>query len=58
MNVGLIVKLNLLMFVLLMGLSYVLILKFGIVGVGYAWMITYGILALVVGVLIKRAEWI
>ena len=58
MNVGLIVKLNLLMFVLLMGLSYVLILKFGIVGVGYAWTITYGILALVVGVLIKRAEWI
>jgi O-antigen/teichoic acid export membrane protein len=58
MKVESIVKLNFIRFLLLLGLCYVLILKFGIVGVGYAWMITYGILALGIVGLVKREEWV
>ncbi|MDJ1421818.1 MAG: lipopolysaccharide biosynthesis protein [Candidatus Methanoperedens sp.] len=57
MRVESIVKLNLLRFLLLLGLSYVLILKFGIVGVGYAWMVTYAVLGLGIVVVVKRMGW-
>ena len=30
------------------------ILAFGIVGVGYAWIVSYGIGAVIVGVIVKR----
>jgi len=49
--------LSALIFVLLLSSSYVL-LKFGIVGVGYAWMFSYGLSSLVVGVMVKRERWI
>lgn len=58
MNVESIIKLNLLRFLLLSVLSYFLILKFGVVGIGYAWIITYGILDLVIAILIKKVRWI
>lgn len=35
-------------FILLLGLGYVLILRYGIIGAGYAWMATYALLSLVV----------
>ena len=50
-----IVGLNLLRFVLLLGLSYILILRYGILGVGYAWTITYMIIDLIIiGILRKE----
>lgn len=52
------VKLNLLLFLLLPSLSYLLIIKFGIIGAGYAWMITYGILDLIIIVQAKKSEWL
>jgi O-antigen/teichoic acid export membrane protein len=58
MNVKIIAKMNFLMFVLLLGLSYIFLLKFGIVGVGYAWIITYICLDLIVGIVIKKSGWI
>ncbi len=58
MNVNMIVKMNFLMFVLLLGLSYLFLLKFGIVGVGYAWIITYTILDLIIGTSIKKLGWL
>ena len=58
MKVASIVKLNILRFVLLMGLSYVFILKFGIIGIGYAWMITYIVLSFVIVFITKRMGWI
>lgn len=51
MKVMSVLKLNLLRFLLLLGLSYFFILRLGILGVGYAWMITYGILNLVIVVI-------
>lgn len=41
-----IVSMNLAKCIILMSLSYVFILKFGIIGIGYAWTITYLILSL------------
>lgn len=58
MNVKSIVKLNLVRFLLILCLSYFLILRFGIVGIGYAWIITYGVLDLIIIFLIKKVGWI
>lgn len=52
------VILNLILFLLLPSLSYFFILKFGIVGIGYAWIVTYGIIDLYIIILIKKAGWI
>lgn len=52
------IKLNLILFLLLPSLSYFLILKFGIVGIGYAWVVTYGIIDLFIIFLLKKAGWI
>ncbi|HAU30902.1 MAG TPA: hypothetical protein DCW46_01140 [Desulfotomaculum sp.] len=58
MKVESIVKLNIVRFVLLLGLCYVFILEFGIVGVRYAWMITYAILGFGIMGLAKRERWV
>lgn len=47
-----------LIFVLLIGLSYIFILEFGIVGVGYAWIVGYGLSSLIVGVMVWRERWV
>ncbi|MDD3566100.1 MAG: lipopolysaccharide biosynthesis protein [Methanothrix sp.] len=49
MKVESVLKLNLLRFALLLCLSYVLIQRYGIVGVGYGWIITYVAICLVIG---------
>jgi len=58
MNIASIVKLNLLRFVLLLGLSYVFISKFGIVGAGYAWMLAHIVLGMLIFLLVKNNGWI
>lgn len=58
MQVETIVKLNFFKFVLLMSLSYIFIQKFGIVGVGYAWMITYGVLSIGIVLILRKVGWI
>ena len=45
-----------LLFVLLIGLSYVFMFKFGIVGIGYAWISSYGLGSSIVGLLVKRGQ--
>lgn len=51
--------LSALIFVLLIGLSYPFMLKFGIFGVGYAWIISCGLSSLVVGlILLWRERWV
>lgn len=57
MRVGSILKLNALRCVLLFGLSYVLIQRFGILGVGYGWTITFAIIALVISIIVTREKW-
>lgn len=52
------VLLSSLIFVLLIGLSYIFMAMFGIVGVGYAWMVSYGIGSVVVGVFVWREGWL
>ncbi|MCW7076801.1 MAG: oligosaccharide flippase family protein [Candidatus Syntrophoarchaeum sp.] len=47
-----------LIFVLITGLSYVFMLEFGIVGIGYAWMAGYGLGSLVVGGMVWREGWV
>jgi len=48
--------LSVLNFVLLIGLSYVFMLEFGILGVGYAWIVGYGLSSLVVGMMVRKEE--
>ncbi|BAF58575.1 membrane protein [Pelotomaculum thermopropionicum SI] len=57
MKVESIIKINLARFLLLLGLCYLFILKFGIVGVGYAWMITYMLLVIVIVYVAKKENW-
>jgi len=52
------ILLSALIFVLIIGLSYVFMLEFGIIGVGYAWMAGYGLSSLVVGGMVKRERWV
>jgi Na+-driven multidrug efflux pump len=47
-----------LIFGLLLGLRYLFMLVFGVVGIGYAWVVSYAIGAVVVGVMIKREGWV
>ena len=49
MRVERIVMLNFFRFILLLGLSYLLMQLYGIIGAGYAWIISYGIIALIIG---------
>lgn len=47
-----------LIFALLIGLSYLFLLRSGIVGVGYAWVVSYGVGAALVGLLVRREGWV
>ena len=58
MRVNEVLYMNVLRFVLLMGLSYFMMLYFGLMGLGYAWVITYGLLAVVIaGMTYARTDW-
>lgn len=50
------ILLGALIFALLLGLSYAFIPKLGLLGVGYAWVISYGVSGLVVGLFVKSDE--
>lgn len=52
------VLLSAVLFFLLIGLSYVFMPVFGIVGVGYAWIGGYGLCSVVVGVMVLRERWV
>lgn len=52
------VKLSLLRFIVLLGLSYIFILNFGLIGVGYAWMIGHAAICLGIAVLARAKGWI
>lgn len=58
MRVENIAWLNILRFMLLLGLSYLLISTYGINGAGYAWVITYAIIFLVIIIQIMKDKWI
>lgn len=58
MDMASIVKINLIRFVLILGLSYMLIQKFGIIGAGYGWLITHMVLSLLIICIAKRENWI
>lgn len=58
MDVNCIVKLNAIRTVLLLVLSYVLIQRYGILGAGYGWMITYGIIGLWISKIIMGERWV
>jgi O-antigen/teichoic acid export membrane protein len=58
MNVDSIVKLNLMRFILILGMCYLFMLKFGLLGTGYAWILTYAIISLWIIIVAKREKWI
>ncbi|MFA4701986.1 lipopolysaccharide biosynthesis protein [Pyrococcus kukulkanii] len=49
-----VVVVNLLRAIIFLGLSYPLMIRFGIVGVGYAWIIAYGVLVPIIFLLAKN----
>lgn len=46
-----------LIFILLIGTGYILMLEFELAGIGYAWVLSYGIGVLVIGMMVKREKW-
>lgn len=54
MKVKSIVMINLLRCIFLLALSYILMQRYGIIGAGYAWMMTYSVIVLVIGWLARR----
>ncbi len=58
MKVASVVRLNVLRSSLLLGSSCYFVIAHGIVGVGYAWLLTYGVLCAVIGALARREGWI
>lgn len=47
-----------LIFALTIGLSYPFILKFGLIGIGYSWLVGYGLCSFIILILIWRNKWI
>ena len=58
MKVKELMKVNFIRFSLLLGLSYILLGEYGVVGFGYAWMISYMVLTLVMLRISLREGWI
>ncbi len=58
LKVGGIVAINLIRFVLILGLSYVLLTTLGVIGAGYAWAITHILLSVGIVGIVKRMRWI
>jgi O-antigen/teichoic acid export membrane protein len=46
-----------LVFLLLVGLSYYFMKEFGIVGIGYAWIVAYGTASFIVVLLLRKEKW-
>lgn len=53
-----IVRINLIRFVLLLGFSYAFLTWFGVIGAGYAWMLTHVILSMGIAAFVKGKGWI
>lgn len=58
LQVGGIVVLNLIRFVLLLGFSYIFLRWFGVIGAGYAWALTYMILSVGIAVFALERRWV
>ncbi len=58
MKIESIVRFNALRCALLLGLSYVLMQQYGLIGAGYAWMTTYGIIVLMIGRVVWKEGWV
>ncbi|QYZ79835.1 lipopolysaccharide biosynthesis protein [Methanofollis formosanus] len=58
LQVGGIMVMNLIRFVLLLGLSYIFLIQFGVIGAGYAWVLTYMILGLGIILIAKGKGWV
>lgn len=58
MQVEGVLKLNALRFILIMGLSYLMVHQYGILGVGYAWLITFAALGLIIFFVAMKERWI
>jgi len=56
-DMGSLLLLSGLIFTLLVGSGYVFMHMFGVVGVGYAWMLSHGIGGVIVGVLLLKEKW-
>jgi len=58
LKAGEVVIMSFIRFMLLVGLSYVFLSWFGVIGAGYAWAVTYAILSLGIAVFVKWKGWI
>lgn len=58
LQVGGTVVLNLIRFILLLGLSYIFLTWFGVIGAGYAWALTYIIMGAGIAVFVKMKGWV
>lgn len=52
------ILISIFIFVLLIGFSYIFMLRFGLIGVGYAWIATYLLGGLVIGLMMRREKWV
>jgi len=57
-DVKILVLLSGLISALFLGSSYLFMLEFGLIGIGYAWVLGYGVGAVIVGILVRMERWI
>lgn len=58
MRIASVVRLNVLRSSLLLASSCYFVIVHGIIGIGYAWLLTYGVVSAVIGILAKKEGWI
>jgi O-antigen/teichoic acid export membrane protein len=58
MKISSLVKMNIIRFCLLLGLSYVFINDYGLIGFGYAWILTHAMLTVITVWLSRKEGWI
>ncbi len=56
-DIGILIFLSLISFSLMIGLSFLLIPRFGVVGVGYSWLVSYGTCAGFIGLAVVVEGW-
>jgi O-antigen/teichoic acid export membrane protein len=57
MRIDIVIWYSCLFFLFMMGFSYFFLTWFGLIGIGFSWLLSYGLLALLAGVMIRVRGW-
>lgn len=57
-DINVLILLSAINFVLILLLTYIFMIMFGLIGIGYAWLLSYFIISMIILILIKKENWI